>query len=165
MPEDEVDHEPPLEWSTPLGAVVALAAGGIAMLLAALLLGLDAPGQFLAVLAAVGMFVLAGLGARQRPKLAIVRDAGGAGGSAVAVTRLTGRRTYRPDDIARIRIVRYPRLGRRVPMLEIDAVDPDGTERLLIFGRWDLGVDPVVVFDALSVHRLVPPEDRAAGSD
>lgn len=50
-------------------------------------------------------------------------------------------------------------------MLEIDAVDPDGAERLLIFGRWDLGVDPVVVFDALSVHRLVPPEDRAAGSD
>ncbi len=44
-------------------------------------------------------------------------------------------------------------------MLEIDAVDPDGTERLLIFGRWDLGVDPVVVFDALAVHGLVPAEN------
>lgn len=153
MPEDEIDHGPSLEWSTPLGAVVALAAGGVVMVVAALLLGLDAPGRFLAVLAALGMFVLAFLGGRQRPKLAIVQDGPA---SALAATRLTGRRVYGRDSIERIRIVPYPRLGRRVPMLEIDAVDPDGTERLLIFGRWDLGVDPVVVFDALAVHGLVP---------
>ncbi|MDH6282360.1 PH domain-containing protein [Prescottella agglutinans] len=155
MPEDEVDHEPSLEWSTPLGAVVALAAGGVVMIAAALLLGLDAPGRFLAAIAAVALFVLAGLGARQRPKLAIVQ-AGGA--ASIVATRVRGRRVYGRDDIARIRIVRYPRLGRRVPMLEIDALDPDGTERLLIFGRWDLGEDPTVVFDALSVHGLVPEE-------
>lgn len=124
------------------------------MVAAALLLGLDAPGRFLAVLAALGMFVLAFLGGRQRPKLAIVRD-----GPALAATRLTGRRVYERDSIERIRIVAYPRLGRRVPMLEIDAVDPDSTERLLIFGRWDLGVDPVVVFDALAAHGLVPAEN------
>jgi hypothetical protein len=156
MPEDEIDHGPSLEWSTPLGAVVALAAGGVVMVVAALLLGLDAPGRFLAVLAALGMFVLAFLGGRQRPKLAIVQDGPAA---ALAATRLTGRRVYGRDSIERIRIVPYPRLGRRVPMLEIDAVDPDGTERLLIFGRWDLGVDPVVVFDALAVHGLVPAEN------
>ncbi|MFC9515669.1 PH domain-containing protein [Nocardiaceae bacterium NPDC056970] len=156
MPEDEIDHGPSLEWSTPLGAVVALAAGGVVMVVAALLLGLDAPGRFLAVLAALGMFVLAFLGGRQRPKLAIVQDGPA---SALAATRLTGRRVYGRDSIERIRIVPYPRLGRRVPMLEIDAVDPDGTERLLIFGRWDLGVDPVVVFDALAVHGLVPAEN------
>ncbi|MCA1008621.1 PH domain-containing protein [Rhodococcus hoagii] len=156
MPEDEIDHGPSLEWSTPLGAVVALAAGGIVMVVAALLLGLDAPGRFLAALAAFGMFVLAFLGGRQRPKLAIVQDGPT---PALAATRLTGRRVYGRDSIERIRIVPYPRLGRRVPMLEIDAVDPDGTERLLIFGRWDLGVDPVVVFDALAVHGLVPAEN------
>ncbi|QCQ93082.1 PH domain-containing protein [Rhodococcus sp. SGAir0479] len=156
MPEDEVDHEPSLEWSTPLAAVVALAVGGVLMIAAALLLGLDAPGRFLAGVAAVGMLVVAGLGARQRPKLAIVRADGV---PAIAATRMRGRRLYRRADIARARIVPYPRLGRRVPMLEIDAVDPDGTERLLIFGRWDLGADPAVVFDALSVHGLVPAED------
>ncbi|MBM4473923.1 PH domain-containing protein [Rhodococcus hoagii] len=156
MPEDEIDHGPSLEWSTPLGAVVALAAGGVVMVAAALLLGLDAPGRFLAVLAALGMFVLAFLGGRQRPKLAIVQDGPA---PALAATQLTGRRVYRRDSIERVRIVAYPRLGRRVPMLEIDAVDPDGTERLLIFGRWDLGVDPVVVFDALAVHGLVPAEN------
>lgn len=156
MPEDEIDHGPSLEWSTPLGAVVALAAGGVVMVAAALLLGLDAPGRFLAVLAALGMFVLAFLGGRQRPKVAIVQDGPA---PALAATRLTGRRVYRRDSIERVRIVAYPRLGRRVPMLEIDAVDPVGTERLLIFGRWDLGVDPVVVFDALAVHGLVPAEN------
>lgn len=162
MSEDEFGQQSPLEWSTPLGAVAALAVGGIAMLLAAVLLGLDAPGQFLSVLAAAGMFVIAGLGARQRPKLAIVHDGPA---PALAATRLTGRRVYRRDSIERARIVRYPRLGRRVPMLEIDAVDPDGTERLMIFGRWDLGTDPIVVFEALSVHGLVPPDDRAADRD
>jgi len=156
MPEDEADHEPSREWSTPLGAVAALAVGAVVMIAAALLLGLDAPGRFLAGVAAVALLVLAALGARQRPKLAIVRVGGG---PAIAATRVRGRRVYRRDDIARIRIVRYPRLGRRVPMLEIDALDPDGTERLLIFGRWDLGEDPTVVFDALSVHGLVPAED------
>lgn len=155
MPEDEVDHGASLEWSTPLAAVVALAAGGVVMVTAALVLGLDAPGRFLAGVAALGMFVLAGLGARQRPKLAIVQDGGE---PAIAAVRVRGRRVYRRSAIARIRIVPYPRLGRRVPTLEIDAVDADGTERLLIFGRWDLGTDPAVVFDALSVHGLVPAE-------
>ncbi|WP_430334947.1 PH domain-containing protein [Rhodococcus sp. ACT016] len=155
MPEDEVDHEPSLEWSTPLSAVAALAAGAVVMIAAALLLGLDAPGRFLAAIAAIALSVLAGLGARQRPKLAIVQRGGV---PAIAATRVRGRRVYARDAIARIRIVRYPRMGRRVPMLEIDALDPDGTERLLIFGRWDLGTDPMVVFDALSVHGLVPAE-------
>ncbi|RVW02075.1 PH domain-containing protein [Rhodococcus xishaensis] len=155
MPEDEVDHEPSLEWSTPLSAVAALTVGGVAMLAGALLLDVDAPGRFLAILASLALFVLAGLAARQRPKLAIV-DAGGE--PAITATRLRGPRVYARGDIARIRIVRYPRLGRRVPMLEIDAIDPDGTERLLIFGRWDLGTDPTAVFDALSVRGLIPQE-------
>ncbi|SLI35928.1 Uncharacterised protein [Mycobacteroides abscessus subsp. abscessus] len=38
-------------------------------------------------------------------------------------------------------------------MLEIDVRHHDG-ERLLIFGRWDLGTNPEDVFDALVVHRL-----------
>ncbi|NUP28311.1 MAG: PH domain-containing protein, partial [Nocardia sp.] len=40
------------------------------------------------------------------------------------------------------------RLGRKSPMLEID-VDHLGTERLLIFGRWDLGTSPEDVYDTL----------------
>ena len=34
------------------------------------------------------------------------------------------------------------RLGRDSMMLELDIVEPDGTERLLVFGRLDLGDDP-----------------------
>ncbi|WP_137722866.1 PH domain-containing protein [Prescottella subtropica] len=153
MPEDGYRPESPLSWSTPLGAVVALTVGGVALIVAALLLGIDAAGLFLVTLAAVAMLVLAGLGARQRPRLAVV-DVDGI--PALAATRLRGRRVYRRDDLTRVRIVAYPRMGRRVPMLEIDAVDPDGTERLLIFGRWDLGADPTIVFDALAVRGLTP---------
>ncbi|WP_305093231.1 PH domain-containing protein [Prescottella sp. R16] len=149
MPADEQAPD----WSTPTGAVVALAVGGLAMITAALLLRLDAPGLFLAALAAVAMLVLAGLGAVQRPRLAVT-DVDGV--PALSATRLRGRRVYRREDLTRVRIVAYPRLGRRVPMLEIDALDPDGTERLLIFGRWDLGVDPTIVFDALAVRGLAP---------
>ncbi len=60
--------------------------------------------------------------------------------------------------VMRVRIVAYPRLGRRVPMLEIDVRDPRGDEQLLIFGRWDLGTDPRTVYDALAVRGLAPDQ-------
>ena len=37
--------------------------------------------------------------------------------------------------------------------LEIDARDDDGTERLLVLGRLELGTDPVDVAEALQAHR------------
>jgi len=38
-------------------------------------------------------------------------------------------------------------------MLELDVVDTDGTERLLVFGRLDLGDDPVDVAAAVRAAR------------
>ena len=51
------------------------------------------------------------------------------------------------DDIAKIRITEFRRIGRKVRLLEIDTVADD---RLLVFTRWDLGTDPLDVLDALT---------------
>lgn len=113
-------------------------------------------GRFLLALAVIGLFVMGGLALRQRPRLAVIDNAGT---KSIAVQRLRARHTFTREQIDRVRLVRYPRLGRRVPMLEIDIVDrPTDTEKLLIFGRWDLGTTPEDVLDVLTVHGLVPPE-------
>lgn len=139
-------------WATPLPAVVALFVGGFALVGASVLTETDPAGRLLIAVAAAGLWIIGGLAAYQRPRLWITDGT-------LSMKRLTGVRTYRREDIVRIKIVRYPRLGRRVPMLEID-VRRAGEEddRLIIFGRWDLGTDPLDVFDALELHGLVPQE-------
>ena len=139
-------------WATPVAAIAALVVGGIALGIGAALSSTDAAGTFLVGLAAVGMWVIAALAAVQRPRLAITRD------GSLAMKRLSGMQTYSRADIVRVKIVRYPRLGRRVPMLELDIRPPgQDDDRLIIFGRWDLGTDPRDVFDALDTNGLVPP--------
>ncbi|TQF75213.1 PH domain-containing protein [Rhodococcus spelaei] len=130
------------------------------MALAAALLPTDPAGRFLIGLAALGLLVVTTLGVRQRPRLAVLD-----GGRGIAVRRVRGRLEFDRTDLARVRIVRYPRFGRRVPMLEID-VRPAGADedRLMIFGRWDLGTDPTDVFDALAVRGLVPPDRRGTST-
>ena len=140
------------QWATPLVAIGALVAGGFALGIGAALSSTDAAGTFLVGLAAVGMWVIAALAAVQRPRLAITRD------GSLAMKRLSGMQTYSRADIVRVKIVRYPRLGRRVPMLELDIRPPgQDDDRLIIFGRWDLGTDPRDVFDALDTRGLIPP--------
>lgn len=54
----------------------------------------------------------------------------------------------------------YRRLGRKMPMLEID-VERDGSDRLLIFGRWDLGANPEFVYrDLVEALRLTENKAR-----
>lgn len=142
------------QWATPLPAVAALIAGGFALGIGAVVASIDAPGTFLVGLAALGTWVVAGLAAAQRPRLAIGRD------GALVMKRLSGVRTYSRADVVRTKIVRYPRLGRRVPMLEIDLRPPgQDDDRLVIFGRWDLGAHPQDVFDALATYGFVPPTE------
>jgi pimeloyl-ACP methyl ester carboxylesterase len=148
--ENAVDNSALVRWSTPIPAVVALFAGGALLLVLAALYPLDAAGRVLIGLAGVLLLSVAAFALRQRPRLAI------APGPVLVATRLTATRRYAPSALTKARIVEYPRLGRRVPHLEIDAVDADGSERLLVFGRWDLGADPRDVLDALSVHGLAP---------
>lgn len=142
--------EAPLEWATPFGAVIGLVAGGVALGIMAMVMSADPAGRALVSVAALGLLLTAASASRQRPRLAVDKEAGG-----IVVTRLSGRHSYSRSEIERARLVRYPRFGRRVPMLEIDVRTEDGAERLLIFGRWDLGTSPEDVFDALSVHDLV----------
>ncbi|MGA9870261.1 MAG: PH domain-containing protein, partial [Rhodococcus sp. (in: high G+C Gram-positive bacteria)] len=120
-------------WATPITAVVAMGVGGFALVTAALLTNTDSAGRFLVVAAAVGLWIIAGLAAYQRPRLWM-------NGSSLSMKRLTGVRTYRREEITRVKLVRYPRMGRRVPMLEIDVRQAgEHDDRLIIFSRWDLG--------------------------
>ncbi|WP_405159728.1 PH domain-containing protein [Nocardia sp. NBC_01499] len=137
------DATPRLAWTTPAPALIAVTGGGIVLAVAAILSN-EAASRLLIGLAAVGLLVLAGLGFRQRPRLTVVPGAD----PRMVVRNLLGADEYSRDQIIRARVVDYRRLGRKMPMLEID-VDHDGSERLLIFGRWDLGVRPDDVYDTL----------------
>ncbi|WP_245649572.1 PH domain-containing protein [Nocardia shimofusensis] len=150
MNPESTDPESPsrLTWSTPTPALVAVGIGGVVLAVAALFAG-DAPSKLIVGVAAAALLGLTVLGVRQRPRLEVRPGAE----PRLIVRNLLGPTEYRPDELIRARVVSYRRLGRRTPMLEIDVRHGDG-ERLLIFGRWDLGTNPENVFEALVVHRL-----------
>ncbi|MCM6776952.1 PH domain-containing protein [Nocardia sp. CDC159] len=141
-----------LEWSTPPAALAAAAVGGLALAGAAVLTG-DGSSRLLIGLAAALLLGLAALGVRQRPRLTIVPGAA----PRLIVRGLLGPAEYPREKILRARVVGFRRLGRRVPNLELD-VEHDGDDRLLIFGRWDLGTHPQDVLDAMREHGLAPRE-------
>ncbi|WP_069164931.1 PH domain-containing protein [Nocardia altamirensis] len=135
--------DPRLAWTTPTPALIAVTVGGV-VLAGAAVFAADAASRLLVGLAAVGLLALAGLGFRQRPRLSVT-----AGPEPRLVVRtLLGPDEYTREQIIRARVVSYRRLGRKNPMLEID-VDRNGTERLMIFGRWDLGARPDDVYEEL----------------
>lgn len=140
--------EPRTTWTTPMAGLIAVTIGGV-VLAGAAVLAEDGPSRLLIGLAAVGLLALAGLGFRQRPRLSITADPP----PRLVVRTLTGPTEYTRDQIIRARVVGYRRLGRKNPMLEID-VEHHGDERLLIFGRWDLGASPDEVFESLVAHGL-----------
>ena len=108
------------------------------MAIAAVTVITDPPGRVLAGIAAVGLLTFASFSLRARPKLAITSEG-------LVVRGWARTRTFRPDEIATIRITEFRRLARKVRMLEIEAHDG----RLVVFTRWDLGTDPIGVLDAL----------------
>jgi hypothetical protein len=128
------------EWGPPTGGIVAAGVFGLGMACASVMLVTDVPGRVLAGVAAVGLLAFAGLSWRARPKLAIT-DAG------LAVRGWFGTQVFGRNDVAKIRITEFRRIGRKVRLLEIDTVADD---RLLVFTRWDLGTDPLDVLDALT---------------
>ena len=77
---------------------------------------------------------------RARPKLAITNDG-------VVVRGWFGPQVLGRQDLAKVRITEFRRIGRKVRLLEIDTAPDD---RLLVFTRWDLGTDPLHVLDALT---------------
>ena len=127
-------------WGPSTGGIAAAGAVGVAMAIAAVTLVTDVPGRVLAGIAAVGLLTFAGMSWRAKPKLAIT-DAG------LAVRGWFGTHVFARNDVAKIRITEFRRIGRKVRLLEIDTVADD---RLLVFTRWDLGTDPLDVLDALT---------------
>ncbi|WP_054812061.1 PH domain-containing protein [Nocardia arizonensis] len=148
-PEHSDTPTPRLAWTTPTAALYAVSIGAVVLAVAALLSN-DNAGRLLIGLAAVGLLALAVLGFRQRPRIAITPGPN----PRLVVRNLVGPTEYTPGQIVRARLVGYRRLGRKMPMLEIDVREADGTEHLLIFGRWDLGTHPEDVFDALVANGL-----------
>lgn len=140
--------DPRIAWTTPTPALIAVTCGGLILACAAILAN-DAASRLLIGVAAAGLLFLAVLGFRQRPRLSITSDPE----PRLVVRSLVGPTEYRRDQILRARVLGYRRLGRKTPMLEID-VRHNGDERLLIFGRWDLGANPHDVFEALVAHGL-----------
>lgn len=129
------------QWAPPSAGIAGYGIAGIVMAIACVTLVTDAPGRLLIGISAVGLILFASATWRARPKLAITRDG--------LVARGWWRtQLLRPADIKIIRITEFRRIGRKVRLLEIDAVDG----RLLIFSRWDLGSDPLEVLDALTAN-------------
>lgn len=135
-----------LAWSTPPGALAVCGLGGV-VLAAFAFLSNDNAARLLIGLAALGLLFLCFMGVRQRPRLEI--EPGDP--VHVVVRGLAGPQRYSPAQILRVRVVGYRRLGRRMPMLEMD-VDHHGDEKLIIFGRWDLGAHPEDVLEVLRIH-------------
>ncbi|GGK54723.1 PH domain-containing protein [Nocardia camponoti] len=136
----------PLSWSTKPSALIALSIGGVVLVVAAFF-ATDGPSRLLIGLAAIAVVGMAIVGFRQRPRLTVVPGKP----PSLIVGTFSGPKTYPLDQIERIAIPSYRRIGRRTAMLEIDVRDGDN-ERLLIFGRWDLGANPNDVYDALVVN-------------
>ncbi|MFE9788412.1 PH domain-containing protein [Nocardia salmonicida] len=141
-----MNNAQPVSWSTPTAGLLAVTGGGILLVVAAIL-AQDGPSRLLVGIAAVAVLATAVLGFRQRPRLTMIPGAA----PRLVVGTLTGPKEYPIDRIDRIRMVSYRRIGRKSAMLEVD-VRHEGTERLLIFGRWDLGTNPHDVYDALVVN-------------
>ncbi|MCW2521000.1 MAG: hypothetical protein JWR46_3619 [Mycobacterium sp.] len=128
------------EWGPPTGGIAACGFLGLLMAVAAVTVVTDAPGRALAGIAAVGLLAFASMSWRARPKLAITGDG-------LVVRGWFGTHVLGRQDVAKIRITEFRRIGRKVRLLEIDTADDD---RLLVFTRWDLGTDPLDVLDALT---------------
>src|SRR5882762_9947860 len=127
------------EWGPSTAGIAACGLLGLAMAGAVVTVVTDAPGRILGGIAAAGLIAFASMSWRARPKLAITPDG-------LVVRGWLRTQILRRDDIAKIRITEFRRIGRKVHLLEIDTVADD---HLLVFTRWDLGTNPLDVLDAL----------------
>lgn len=134
----------PVRWS-PAPGLVATAWVGVAIFATVTLLpGLvDLQGRLLSGLAGGALLLAAATGSLARPRLAA--DADG-----IQTRGMTGAHRYPWSWVQRVQVLRTRRFGREIPMLEIEITDPDGDERLLVFGRLELSADPDDVSDQLN---------------
>ena len=129
------------QWSPSPAGVAACGIVGAVMAIACVTVVTDPPGRILLGISAAGLILFASATWRARPKLAITSDG-------LRVRGWWRTQLLRRADIKIIRITEFRRIGRKMRLLEIDAVDG----RLLIFSRWDLGTDPLDVLDVLTTE-------------
>jgi Bacterial PH domain len=136
-------------WSPSAGLVALGWAGTVAAVTWCLLVAGtgDRAGLLLAVVAALGLGIAALYGTRARPRLRV-------GTSGVTVGGLLGAHHHPWTQVDDVRVLAVRRLGRTSTLLEIDVVEPDGTERMLVFGRLDLDADPDDVAEVVRAVRL-----------
>ncbi len=129
-----------MQWSPRRAETVALAAIGLGLALAVLVL--DAAGRVLVGTAAVLVLGIAVRDVVVRPRLA-------AGPVGVDVRSWTTHR-HLPWALLRVRVRETRRFGVRSRTLELDtAAGPDDEGVLVVLGRRDLGTDPEEVARAL----------------
>jgi Bacterial PH domain len=122
-----------VQWSPRAAETAALAAVGLGLALAVLLV--DPVGRVLVGAAALVVLLLAGRDTLLRPRLT-------AGPDGVVVHSLSGRR-HLPWHGLRIAVRATKRWGVRSRTLELDtAAGPDDEGVLVLLGRRDLGTDP-----------------------
>ncbi|WP_132992652.1 PH domain-containing protein [Gordonia zhaorongruii] len=127
------------EWSTPVAAGVALVGAGIALAAAAAASYTEPPAMVFISVAALGLIVAGAIALIRRPRLALRP------GPTLAVRTISGSLELTPDDVERISVLETRRLGARNKQLMLDLFD----DKLVVFGRWDLGDDPRGVADEL----------------
>nr|WP_202422631.1 PH domain-containing protein [Gordonia sp. SID5947] len=156
------------EWSTPRPAAYTLAAGGLILLVAAILTASDPVGLVLMGFAAVLLLAFAGYALWIRPRLAVSTVDPQ---PTITFRTLGGTHTYPRDRIDRIRLIDFRRIGRRTGQLEFDVLRDDAPSmsssdglredtRLVVFSRWDLGADLGDVVDALRQAGFVVEDQR-----
>ncbi|WP_099184450.1 PH domain-containing protein [Mycobacterium kansasii] len=134
------------QWSPPAAGIAGCGVAGVLMAIGSVTLVTDPPGRVMAMVAALGLILFAGVSWRARPKLAITGDG-------LAIRGWLRTQLLRRRDIKIIRISQFRRYARNVRLLEIETVN----DRLFILSRWDLGTDPLNVLDALTAAGYAGP--------
>ena len=136
------------EWATPRPAGFVLVGAGVALIAAAAASYADPTAVAFIGIAAVLLLAFGVITLVRRPRLALLD------GPTLVVKTLSGPIELTPDDVAKVSLLKTRRLAARGQQLLLDLTD----ERLLIFGRWDLGVPPSAVLDDLRAAGF-PVED------
>ena len=141
-----------------------MAAGGVILLIAAVLVSSDPAGMVLMGIAGLLLLGFASYALLIYPRLVVT-----AAPPRVTVRPIGGSHTYDVTQIDRIRLRSFRRIGRRVHQLEFDVLPPGAISepgrlhedaRLVVFSRWDLGVDLTEVAGVLRDAGFVVDDER-----
>ena len=132
-------------WAPPTGLLISGWAA-VAVVVVITLFARDAPSQLFGAVTALVTGSTTLFYSVARPRLAV-------DGNGVSVRGLRETRHWPWSRVHRIRVVRYRRFARDTALLELEALDADGSEQLVVLGRLDLGAHPDEVLAAIQAVR------------